>query len=156
MIRLLHFGAMGIAPQYIRCCFREIPPKKTALLALSWIWVPTVSERGRRTGLDVELIPPERTSRLKPFLKPTGVVPAMRIGDDRYFDPAQVAVGYARAAAARGMMNARRESYLSVSRLKPKCSCRSRSFSRNCFSREWDLPEEEDIMLSDATIGEFK
>jgi len=26
----------------------------------------------------------------------------MRIGDDRYFDPAQVAVGYARAAAARG------------------------------------------------------
>jgi len=35
-------------------------------------------------------------------LKPTGVVAAMRIGDDRYFDPAQVAVGYARAAAARG------------------------------------------------------
>ena len=26
----------------------------------------------------------------------------MRIGDDRYFDPAQVAVGFARAAAARG------------------------------------------------------
>jgi glycine/D-amino acid oxidase-like deaminating enzyme len=35
-------------------------------------------------------------------LKPTGVVAAMRIGDDRYFDPAQVAVGYARAAAAQG------------------------------------------------------
>src|SRR5262249_21996057 len=28
----------------------------------------------------------------------------------------------------------RRQSCLSVSRLKPKCSCRSRSFSRNCFS----------------------
>jgi glycine/D-amino acid oxidase-like deaminating enzyme len=26
----------------------------------------------------------------------------MRIGDDRYFDPAQLAIGYARAAAARG------------------------------------------------------
>jgi glycine/D-amino acid oxidase-like deaminating enzyme len=59
-------------------------------------------ERGRRMGLDVELISPEQASRLNPFLKPTGVVAAMRIGDDRYFDPAQVAVGYARAAAAQG------------------------------------------------------
>jgi glycine/D-amino acid oxidase-like deaminating enzyme len=59
-------------------------------------------ERGRRMGLDVELISPERVTRLNPFLKPTGVVAAMRIGDDRYFDPAQVAIGYARAAAARG------------------------------------------------------
>jgi glycine/D-amino acid oxidase-like deaminating enzyme len=58
--------------------------------------------RGRRMGLDVELITPEQVSRLNPFLKPTGVVAAMRIGDDRYFDPAQVAVGFARAAAARG------------------------------------------------------
>jgi glycine/D-amino acid oxidase-like deaminating enzyme len=59
-------------------------------------------ERGRRNGLDVELISPERANRLNPFLKPTGVIAAMRIGDDRYFDPAQVAVGYARAAAAGG------------------------------------------------------
>ena len=59
-------------------------------------------ERGRRMGLDVELISPEQASRLNPYLKPTGVVAAMRIGDDMYFDPAQVAVGYARAAAARG------------------------------------------------------
>jgi 4-methylaminobutanoate oxidase (formaldehyde-forming) len=59
-------------------------------------------ERGRRMGLDVELISAERASRLNPFLKPTSVVAAMRIGDDRYFDPAQVAAGYARAAAARG------------------------------------------------------
>ena len=59
-------------------------------------------ERGRRMRLDVELISPEQASRLNPFLKPTGVVAAMRVGDDRYFDPAQVAVGYARAAAARG------------------------------------------------------
>jgi glycine/D-amino acid oxidase-like deaminating enzyme len=59
-------------------------------------------ERGRRMGLDMELISPEQASRLNPFLKPTGVVAAMRIGDDRYFDPAQVAVGYASAAAAQG------------------------------------------------------
>ncbi|WP_426409965.1 NAD(P)/FAD-dependent oxidoreductase [Bradyrhizobium ganzhouense] len=59
-------------------------------------------ERGRRMGLDVELISPEQASRLNPFLKPTGIVAAMRIGDDRYFDPAQVAVGFARAAATQG------------------------------------------------------
>jgi glycine/D-amino acid oxidase-like deaminating enzyme len=59
-------------------------------------------ERGRRMGLDVELISPEQASRLNPFLRPTGVVAAMRIGDDRYFDPSQVAIGFARAAAARG------------------------------------------------------
>src|SRR6266568_6331002 len=50
-------------------------------------------ERGRRMGLDVEPISPEQASRLNPFLKPTGIVAAMRIGDDRYFDPAQVATG---------------------------------------------------------------
>jgi 4-methylaminobutanoate oxidase (formaldehyde-forming) len=59
-------------------------------------------ERGRRMGLDVELISPEQASRLNPFLKPKGVIAAMRIGDDRYFDPAQVAIGFARAAAAQG------------------------------------------------------
>jgi glycine/D-amino acid oxidase-like deaminating enzyme len=60
-------------------------------------------ERGRRMRLDVELISPEQASSLNPFLKLTGVVAAMRIGDDRYFDPAQVAVGYARAAASQGV-----------------------------------------------------
>jgi glycine/D-amino acid oxidase-like deaminating enzyme len=60
-------------------------------------------ERGQRMGLDVELISPEQASRLNPFLRPSGVVAAMRIGDDRYFDPSQVAVGFARAAAARGV-----------------------------------------------------
>jgi glycine/D-amino acid oxidase-like deaminating enzyme len=59
-------------------------------------------ERGRRMRLDVELISPEQASRLNQFLKPNRIEAAMWIGDDRYFDPAQVAVGYARAAAARG------------------------------------------------------
>ena len=59
-------------------------------------------ERGRRMRLDVELISPEQASRLNPFLEPNHVEAVMRIGDDRYFNPAQVAVGYARAAAAGG------------------------------------------------------
>jgi 4-methylaminobutanoate oxidase (formaldehyde-forming) len=59
-------------------------------------------ERGYRMGLDVELISPEEATRLNPFLRATGVVAAMRIGDDRYFDPSQIAIGFARAAAARG------------------------------------------------------
>jgi glycine/D-amino acid oxidase-like deaminating enzyme len=59
-------------------------------------------DRGRRMGLDVEQVSPEEAHRLNPFLKPTGVVAALRIGDDRYFDPAQVAIGFARAAAAKG------------------------------------------------------
>jgi glycine/D-amino acid oxidase-like deaminating enzyme len=60
-------------------------------------------DRGCRMGLDVELISAEQASRFNPFLRPTGVVAAMmRVGDDRYFDPSQVAVGFATAAAARG------------------------------------------------------
>ena len=59
-------------------------------------------DRGCRMGLDVELISPEQASRLNPFLRPMGVVAAMRVGDDRYFDPSQVAVGFAAAAATRG------------------------------------------------------
>src|SRR3984957_6225350 len=38
----------------------------------------------------------------------------MRIGDDRYFDPAQVAIGYARAAAARGATLLRKTDALAV------------------------------------------
>jgi glycine/D-amino acid oxidase-like deaminating enzyme len=59
-------------------------------------------ERGKRMGLDVELISPEAASRLNPFLEPAGIVATFRIGDDRYFDPAQVAVGFARGAEAKG------------------------------------------------------
>src|SRR5215831_11599637 len=58
--------------------------------------------RGRRLGLDVERISPQEAHRLNPFLEPGGVLAVMRVGDDMYFDPAQVAVGFARAAEARG------------------------------------------------------
>ena len=59
-------------------------------------------DRGRRMGLDVERISPDEARRLNPFLRPKGIVAAMRIGDDMYFDPTQVAVGFARAAATCG------------------------------------------------------
>jgi glycine/D-amino acid oxidase-like deaminating enzyme len=58
--------------------------------------------RGRRLGLDVERISPAEAHRLNPFLEPAGVAAVMRIGDDLYFDPAQVAVGFARGAQAGG------------------------------------------------------
>jgi glycine/D-amino acid oxidase-like deaminating enzyme len=59
-------------------------------------------QRGKRMGLDVEQISPDIACRLNPFLKPSGVITALRIGDDRYFDPAQVAVGFARGAQTKG------------------------------------------------------
>ena len=58
--------------------------------------------RGRKLGLDLERISPQEAHRLNPFLEPEGVVAVMRIGDDMYFDPAQVAVGFARGAEALG------------------------------------------------------
>ncbi|HEV2282236.1 MAG TPA: FAD-binding oxidoreductase [bacterium] len=58
--------------------------------------------RGRRMGLDVEEISPAEAHRLNPFLTGDGIAAAMRVGDDMYFNPAQVAVGFARGAASRG------------------------------------------------------
>ncbi len=59
-------------------------------------------ERGRAYGLDVEAVSPQEAHRLNPFLQPDGIAGALRIGDDMYFNPAQVAVGFARGAASRG------------------------------------------------------
>ena len=58
--------------------------------------------RGRGLGLDVERISPQEAQRLNPFLEPEGVVAVMRVGDDMYFDPSQVAIGFARAAEIGG------------------------------------------------------
>ena len=58
--------------------------------------------RGRRLGLDLERISPQEAHRLNPFLEPEGVVAVMRVGDDMYFDPSQIAVGFARGAEIRG------------------------------------------------------
>ena len=59
-------------------------------------------QRGVEHGLDVQRIPPDEARRLNPFLKTQGVEAVLRIGDDMYFDPAQIAVGFARAAEDRG------------------------------------------------------
>lgn len=58
--------------------------------------------RGRRMGLDVEQISPAEAHRLHPFLQPEGISAVMRVGDDIYFNPAQVAIGLARGAEAKG------------------------------------------------------
>jgi glycine/D-amino acid oxidase-like deaminating enzyme len=58
--------------------------------------------RGERHGLDIERVSPDEAHRLNPFLQPDGITAAIRVGDDLYFDPAQVAIGYARGAEARG------------------------------------------------------
>jgi glycine/D-amino acid oxidase-like deaminating enzyme len=59
-------------------------------------------QRGRALGLDLERISPREAHRLNPFLEPDGVAAVMRVGDDMYFDPSQVAVGFARGAQAHG------------------------------------------------------
>jgi 4-methylaminobutanoate oxidase (formaldehyde-forming) len=59
--------------------------------------------RGLRLGMDVEQITLAEAHRLNPFLQTEGVAAVMRVGDDMYFDPAQVAVGFARGAEARGV-----------------------------------------------------
>jgi len=58
--------------------------------------------RGRRMGLEVEQISPEEAHRLNPFLQSAGIHAAMRVGDDIYFDPTQVAVGFGHGAEANG------------------------------------------------------
>jgi glycine/D-amino acid oxidase-like deaminating enzyme len=58
--------------------------------------------RGHAMGLDVEIISPGDVTALHPFVQSKGIEGVVRIGDDRYFDPAQIATGYAAAAAARG------------------------------------------------------
>jgi glycine/D-amino acid oxidase-like deaminating enzyme len=59
-------------------------------------------ERGRRLGLDVERLSGEEAHELNPFLLADGVLAVLRVGEDLYFDPAQVAIGYVRGAEARG------------------------------------------------------
>jgi glycine/D-amino acid oxidase-like deaminating enzyme len=67
--------------------------------------VPVVEDdaaRGVRHGLDVELLSGEDAHALNPFLQPEGILAVLRVGDDLYFDPAQVAIGYVRGAEANG------------------------------------------------------
>jgi glycine/D-amino acid oxidase-like deaminating enzyme len=58
--------------------------------------------RARRLGLDVEFISAEAAHRLNPFVEPEGVLAVFRVGEDLYFEPSEVAIGFARGAEARG------------------------------------------------------
>lgn len=58
--------------------------------------------RGERLGLDIAAVSAGEAHQLNPFLQTDGVLAVMRVGDDVYFDPAQVAIGYVRGAEARG------------------------------------------------------
>jgi glycine/D-amino acid oxidase-like deaminating enzyme len=60
-------------------------------------------ERARRHSLDVELISADAARELLPLFRGDGTAAILWIGDDLYFDPAQVGVGYACAAEARGV-----------------------------------------------------
>jgi glycine/D-amino acid oxidase-like deaminating enzyme len=67
--------------------------------------VPVIEDdvaRGRRLGLDVEQLSGEEAHRLNPFLRPDGVLAVLHVAEDMYFNPAHVAIGYVRAAEARG------------------------------------------------------
>jgi 4-methylaminobutanoate oxidase (formaldehyde-forming) len=70
--------------------------------------------RGQRLGLDVELLTGAEANRLNPFLEPHAALRILRVGDDIYFDPAQVAIGYVRAAEARGVSVLPRTTVVSV------------------------------------------
>ena len=59
-------------------------------------------ERGRRLGLDVELLSGDEAHALNPLLQPDGVLAVLRVGEDLYFDPSHVAIGYVRGAEAKG------------------------------------------------------
>ncbi len=70
--------------------------------------------RGRAMGLDVESVSPRDVTALNPFVHPKGIEGAIRIGADRYFDPAQLATGFAAAAAAQGALVVPNTKVLSV------------------------------------------
>jgi 4-methylaminobutanoate oxidase (formaldehyde-forming) len=59
--------------------------------------------RAQRLGLDADASSPDAAHRLNPFLHAEGVLAVVWIGDDLYFDPSQVAIGFARGAEARGV-----------------------------------------------------
>jgi len=59
--------------------------------------------RGVGLGLAADVVSADEAHGLNPFLRPDGVLSVLRVDDDLYFDPAQVAIGYVRAAEARGV-----------------------------------------------------
>ena len=59
--------------------------------------------RGQAWGLGTRLVSPEEAHRLHPFFQPPGVLAVLHTPGDVYFEPSQVASGYASAASALGV-----------------------------------------------------
>jgi glycine/D-amino acid oxidase-like deaminating enzyme len=59
-------------------------------------------EMGRRHALGIELITAADVARLNPLVDPAGIVAAALIPTDLYFEPSQVAISFATAAAGLG------------------------------------------------------
>ncbi len=59
-------------------------------------------QRGHRFGLEIDLISPAEARRLFPFLDPKGVQAITFSPTDLYLEPAQLPLGYARAAGKLG------------------------------------------------------
>ena len=57
---------------------------------------------GRRNGRGVERIAPEDLPRLNPLIRPEGVLDALYVAEDVYFEPQEIAIAYVGAAAAHG------------------------------------------------------
>ncbi|TQV83316.1 NAD(P)/FAD-dependent oxidoreductase [Denitrobaculum tricleocarpae] len=60
-------------------------------------------KRAIENGLNVERISPDEGARLNPFLRPEGITGILHIHDDCYFEPQQIATGYAAAAVRHGV-----------------------------------------------------
>jgi glycine/D-amino acid oxidase-like deaminating enzyme len=58
--------------------------------------------RGRRLGVDIDLISPAEARRLVPFLETTGIRAISYTASDVYLEPSQLPLGYARAAEKLG------------------------------------------------------
>jgi glycine/D-amino acid oxidase-like deaminating enzyme len=59
-------------------------------------------ERGRKLGVEIDLVPPARARELMPFLVPAGIHAVTYAPGDIYLEPGQVPRGYARATEKLG------------------------------------------------------
>lgn len=82
--------------------WRQPGSLKVARRAQDVLALESEQARARRFGFAVELISPEAAHQLNPFLEPTGVLAVMHVPEDLYFEPSQVAIGFARSAQAHG------------------------------------------------------
>jgi glycine/D-amino acid oxidase-like deaminating enzyme len=59
-------------------------------------------ERGRKLGVDIDLISHAKARQLMPFFEPVGVRAVTHVPGDLYLEPGQLPAGYARATAKLG------------------------------------------------------